>query len=68
MVQAVHIGGIKAAIRLNRIPALPDGGGTHLDFIQPAGVVLLQKQLASQIVLAVLRESLAGERCADEAG
>ena len=68
VVQAVHIGGVKAAVRADGIPALPDRGGTHLDLIQPAGVVLLQKQPAGKVVLAVFGQGQAGKRRADKPG
>ena len=68
MVQTVHIGGVKAAVRADGIPALPNRGGTHLDLIQPAGVVLLQKQPSRKVVLAVFGQGQAGKRRADKPG
>src|SRR5690606_10940050 len=53
VVERVHTGILKAAIRLDAVPALPDRRSALFDRIQPRWATLLIEQLVRYIAVAV---------------
>ena len=56
MVEAVHALGAHALVQHVAVPAFPDGGGTVVHRIEPAGVLALEEQLVGDVHHTVVGE------------
>ena len=68
MVHRVHADAADLAVGIDGIPALPDRRRAHVDLVEPAREILIQKQRVGVLVRAVVGERTAERGRAEEAG
>ncbi len=66
MVERVHARRADRAIRVERVPPLPDGRRAQVDGVQPRWVILVEQQSVRQVVGPDIRKHPAEVRCADK--
>ena len=66
MVEAVHAAGTHSLILHVAVPALPDGGGSVIDGVEPRGILALIEECVGYVAHSILGESGHEDGCTQE--